>query len=52
MEILYDNDGTPLMFRSDRVFGYTETPKPVVEEPNETFTIGKREFVSWQPLPR
>ena len=45
MEVLYDNDGTPLMFRSDRVFGYTETPKPVVEKPKETFTIGKREFV-------
>ena len=49
MEILFDEKGTPLMFRSSRVFGYTETPSPVVEKPKETFTIGKREFVSWGP---
>lgn len=44
-----DNEGTPLMFRSNRVFGFTETPHPVVEKPEETFTIGKREYVSWGP---
>ena len=49
MDILYDNDGYPLMFRSDRIFGFTSNKQPEAEKPKETFTIGKREFVSWGP---
>ena len=49
MEILFDNEGTPLMFRGHGVFGITKDPKPVVEKPIETFHIGDRDYVSWGP---
>ena len=47
MEILYDNEGYPVMFRGHGVFGITTTPKPSVEKPISTFKIGDREYVSW-----
>lgn len=49
MEILYDNDGTPLMFRGRGVVGFTKNTEPAAEKPRETFTIGGREYVSWGP---
>lgn len=46
MEILFDKDGDPVMFRSDKIFGLTkQEPKP--EKPQETFTVGNKEFVCW-----
>lgn len=48
MEILYDNDGYPMMFCGHGVYGFT-TPKPLIEKPQETFKIGSREFVCWGP---
>lgn len=47
MEILYDNEGNPLMFRGHGVVGFTKSSNPAPEEPKETFTIGGREYASW-----
>ena len=49
MEILYDNEGTPLMFRGRGVYGITTTPKVTIEEPKETFRVGGHDYVCWGP---
>ena len=48
MQVIYNHQGTPLAFASDRIFGVTRTvPTAVTEEPKETFTVRRREFVQW-----
>lgn len=47
MEIIYDSKGLPAMFASSRIFGVTQTPKETIERTNDTFSVGKREFVCW-----
>lgn len=53
MEVLFNKEGTPLAFSSDRIFGMTQARQsPVAEDPRDTFTVRDREFVSWGPANR
>ena len=47
-EILFDREGTPLAFASDKIFGVTQAEKRN-EEPKEVFSVGEREFAAWGP---
>lgn len=48
MDVLYDREGTPLAFASERIFAVTKAKGlSASEDPRESFWIGKREFVSW-----
>ena len=46
MEILFDNNGTPKMFKGKTVFGSTLS-KPLKEKLSDTFFYKKVEYASW-----
>lgn len=53
MQTIYNREGAPLAFTSQRIFGVTrQTPYAVLEDPRETFTVRGQEFVSWGPSNR
>ena len=49
MDILFNNEGDPMLFCGKGVYGFTKNTEPVPEKPKETFTVKERDFVSWGP---
>lgn len=48
MEILFSNDGTPLVLRGSKFFGSTITgTKSIKEKSDDKFTFSGKEYISW-----
>ena len=49
MEILFSNDGTPLLYKGSRMFGSTiaATNKTINEKNDDTFVYNNKEYAAW-----
>ena len=53
MDILFNHkNGLPLAISSDKLFALTSVTPKNTEEPQGTFNVGNKEFVSWGPANR
>ena len=53
MDILFNHkNGLPLAISSDKLFALTSVTPKNTEEPQDTFNVGNKEFVSWGPANR